>query len=34
MKKGFKVDAHSNNEAESATLEAGLSICVSQGVKR
>lgn len=34
LKKGFKVDAHSNSEAEYATLEAGLSICVSKGLKR
>ncbi|MCO5548625.1 hypothetical protein L7F22_002085 [Adiantum nelumboides] len=33
-KKGFKLDAHSNNEAEYATLEAGLHICLKHGVKR
>ena len=27
-KKGFKLDAHSNNEAEYATLESGLNICL------
>ena len=31
-KKGLKVDAHSNNEAE--YLEAGLHFCVNIGVKR
>ncbi|MCO5597162.1 hypothetical protein L7F22_051238 [Adiantum nelumboides] len=33
-KKGFKLDSHSNNEAEYATLEAGLHICLKHGVKR
>ena len=33
-KKGFKVDAHSNNEAEYSTLEAGLHICLKYGVRR
>ncbi|MCO5552989.1 hypothetical protein L7F22_006509 [Adiantum nelumboides] len=33
-KKGFKLDVHSNNEAEYATLEAGLHICLKHGVKR
>ena len=33
-KRGFKVDAHSNNEAEYATLEAGLHICIKYGVRR
>lgn len=33
-KKGFKLDAHSNNEAEYATLEAALHICAKHGVKR
>ena len=33
-KKGFKVDAHSNNEAEYCTLEAGLHICLKHSVKR
>ena len=33
-KQGFKVDAHSNNEAEYSTLEAGLHICIKHGVKR
>ncbi|RYA84756.1 hypothetical protein DD594_25755 [Enterobacter cloacae complex sp. 4DZ1-17B1] len=33
-KKGFKLDAHSNNEAEYATLEAGLHICLKPGVRR
>ncbi|MCO5590464.1 hypothetical protein L7F22_044434 [Adiantum nelumboides] len=33
-KKGFKLDAHSNNEAEYATLEVGLHICLKHGVKR
>ena len=28
LKRGFKVDAHSNNEAEYSTLEAGLHICL------
>ena len=30
-KKGFKLDAHSNIEAEYATLEAGLHICLRHG---
>lgn len=34
LKKGFKVDTQSNNEAEYTTLEAGLIICISHGVKR
>ena len=33
-KKGFKVDAHSNNKAEYNTLEAGLHICLQHGVRR
>ena len=33
-KQGFKVDAHSNNEAEYSTLEASLHICIKHGVKR
>ncbi|MCO5582167.1 hypothetical protein L7F22_036057 [Adiantum nelumboides] len=33
-KQGFKVDAHSNNEAEYSTLEAGLHICIKHGVRR
>ncbi|MCO5558740.1 hypothetical protein L7F22_012326 [Adiantum nelumboides] len=33
-KKRFKLNAHSNNEAEYATLEAGLHICLKHGVKR
>ena len=33
-KKGFKVDAHSNNKAEYSTLEAGLHICLQHGVRR
>ena len=32
--KGLKVDAHSNNEAEYLTLEAGLLVCLNLGVKR
>ena len=33
-KQGFKVDAHSNNEAEYLTLEAGLHVCLNLGVRR
>ena len=33
-KKGFKVDAHSNNEAKYSTLEAILHICIKHGVRR
>ena len=33
-KRGFKVDAHINNEAEYVTLEAGLHICIKYGVRR
>ena len=33
-KKGFKLAAHSNNEAECATLEAGLHICLKHGIRR
>ena len=33
-KKGFKVDAHNNNEAKYSTLEAGLHICLKHGVTR
>ena len=33
-KKGFKVSAHTNNEAEYSTLEAGLHICLKYGVRR
>ena len=33
-KKGFKVNAHNNNEVEYYTLEIGLQICVEHGVKR
>ena len=33
-KRGFKVDAHSNNEVEYATLEVGLHICIKYGVRR
>ncbi|MCO5595840.1 hypothetical protein L7F22_049891 [Adiantum nelumboides] len=33
-KKGFKLDAHSTNKAEYATLEVGLHICLKHGVKR
>ena len=33
-KKGFKLAAHSNNEAEYATLEAGLHICLKHGIRR
>ena len=32
--KGFKVDAHSNNEEEYCTLELGLHICLKHGVRR
>ena len=28
------MDAHSNNEAEYATLEVGLHICIKYGVRR
>ncbi|WP_129259335.1 reverse transcriptase-like protein [Enterobacter cloacae complex sp. GF14B] len=28
------MDAHSNNEAEYATLEAGLHICLKHGIRR
>ena len=34
VKKGLKVDAHTNNEAEYAVLEVGLQYCLNQGVKR
>ena len=34
LKKGVKLDAHSNNEAEYLTLEGGLQMCISFGVKR
>ena len=33
-KKGFKVNAHSNNEAEYSTLKVGLHVCLKHGVKR
>lgn len=33
-KKGFVVNAHSNNEAEYSTLEIGLQICLKNGVQR
>ena len=33
-KQGFKLDAHSNNEAKYATLEAGLHICLKHGIRR
>ena len=33
-KRGYNVDAHSNNEAECATLEVGLHICIKYGVRR
>ena len=33
-KQGFKVDAHSNNELEYSTLEAGLQICIKHGVRQ
>ena len=33
-KKGFKLAAHSNNEAEYALLEAGLHICLKHGIRR
>lgn len=33
-KKGFKLDAHSNNEAEYATLEEGLHVYLRHGVRR
>ena len=33
-KRGFVVNAHSNNEAEYATLEIGLQICLKHGVQR
>ncbi|MCO5554272.1 hypothetical protein L7F22_007800 [Adiantum nelumboides] len=33
-KRGFKLDMHSNNEAEYATLEAGLHICLKHGIRR
>ena len=33
-KRGVKVDARNNNEAEYATLEAGLHICFKYGVRR
>ena len=34
IKKGVKIDAHSNNEAEYLTLEIGLQICLEYGVRR
>lgn len=34
IKKGVKIDAHSNNEAEYLTLELGLQMCLEYGVKR
>ena len=33
-KQGFKLDAHSNNEAEYATLEAVLHIYLKHGIRR
>ena len=33
-KKGVKIDAHSNNEAEYSTLEIALRICFKYGVRR
>ena len=33
-KKGLKIDAHSNNEAEYLTLEAGLHVSLNLGVRR
>ena len=33
-KQGFKVDAHSNNEAEYSTLEAGLQLYIKHGVRQ
>ena len=34
VKKGLKVDAHTNIEAEYAVLEVGLPYCLKLGVKR
>lgn len=34
VKKGVKIDAHSNNEAEYLTLEIGLQICLGYGIRR
>ena len=34
MKRGFKLSAHSNNEAKYYTLEARLHICLKHGVQR
>ena len=33
-KQGFKVDTHSNNEAEYSTLEVRLQICIKHGVRQ
>ena len=33
-KKGLKIDAHNNNEAEYLTLEAGLHVSLNLGVRR
>ena len=33
-KQGVKVDAHTNNEAEYATLDVALQICLKHGVRR
>lgn len=33
-KQGFKIDAHSNNEAEYLALEVGLNMCLKRGVRR
>lgn len=32
--KVFKVPAHSNNEAEYATLDIGLQVCLQYGIQR
>ena len=34
IKKGVKIDAHSNNEVECLTLEIGLQICLEYDVRR